>query len=133
MYCGDSEGERKGQKLQRNNGLTLPKSREGNKHSDSRNPKFSEYDPKKSMLTHFIIKLSKGRVLKTARENQRAFMYMRATIKTSADFSIDILQTRSESVDRFRKLKNKQTKKTAKKEMQSKLSFKNEDKIDFVR
>ena len=64
---------RKGQKLQRNNGLTLPKSREGNKHSDSRNPKFFKYDPKKSMLTHFIIKLSKGRVLKTARENQRAF------------------------------------------------------------
>ena len=60
-------------------------------------------------------------------------MYKRATIKTSADFSIDILQTRRESVDRFRELKKKKKKKNCQKEMQSKLSFKNEDKIDFVR
>ena len=34
-------------------------------------------------------------------------MYKRAPIKPSADFSIDILQTRRELVDRFRELKKK--------------------------
>lgn len=102
--------ERKGQKLPRNNCLTLPKSREGNKHSDSRNPKFSKYDPKKSMLPCFIIKLSKGRILKKQEKIKELFMYKRAPIKPSADFSIDILQTRRELVDRFRELKKQKQK-----------------------